>query len=123
MRDLLARKVRVVDPVTGGAKEQSIVRHDLMPSGPLSFVAAVFGYGATKYDVHNWRRGYPWSLSSAALMRHLHAWLDGEDVDEESGLPHLAHAVAHCLFLMEFDAIHPDGDDRWRPPEPEPPPY
>lgn len=39
----------------------------------------------------------------AAAMRHLAAWRDGEQLDEESGLPHLAHALCCIVFLRELD--------------------
>lgn len=39
----------------------------------------------------------------AAAMRHLAARAEGVLVDEESGLPHLAHAVCSLLFAMHFD--------------------
>ena len=38
-----------------------------------------------------------------AAMRHLDAWHRGEVNDEESGLPHLAHAACCLLFVMWFD--------------------
>jgi len=39
----------------------------------------------------------------SAAMRHLIARIKGQQVDEESGLPHLAHCVCCLLFLLWFD--------------------
>ena len=50
--------------------------------------AKILGYGAEKYEAHNWRIGIPISRYFSAAQRHLLAWNDGEDNDPESGLPH-----------------------------------
>jgi hypothetical protein len=89
---LPTEEVRVVDPETGGEKGMKPVRHSLIPVKALNVIARVYHYGASKYAAHNWRKGYDWSLSYDACRRHLDAFWDGEDLDPESGLPHLAHA-------------------------------
>jgi hypothetical protein len=103
---------RVVDPDTGGEKGKKLAEYALIPVIPLQYVAEVYGFGATKYSDRNWEKGYAWSLSYSALQRHLNAFWDREDFDNESRLPHLAHAVFHCLALMEFMVTHPEKDDR-----------
>ncbi len=35
----------------------------------------------------------------AAAMRHIFAYMDGQDEDEETGHPHIAHAIA-CLGIL-----------------------
>lgn len=97
---------------TGGQKGQKLAQYGLIPAGPLRQVAEVYGFGAQKYDAHNWRKGYDWRLAFDALMRHAWAFWNGEDRDPESGLHHLAHAVFHCFSLIEFGAIHPEFDTR-----------
>jgi hypothetical protein len=62
----------------------------------------VYGFGAEKYDDTNWVKGYSWRLSWGAMMRHIEAMRDGEYLDPESGLPHLAHAAWHCMTLMYY---------------------
>jgi hypothetical protein len=110
--------VIVTDETTGGQKGDKPARYDLIPAYPLDCVARAYGMGAKKYAEHNWRKGYKWSLSFAALMRHAWAFWRGEDTDPESGLPHLAHAAFHCLSLMEFTETHPKLDDRVKRMEP-----
>lgn len=106
-------EVRIKNETTGGEKGQKPERHELVPINPMDWVARVYHYGTEKYDPHNWRKGYDWSLSYGALQRHLRAFWNGQELDDESGLPHLAHAVFHCLALMEFGDTHPELDDRW----------
>ena len=80
-------------------------RYSLLPMGTINQVVQVLEYGASdKYEVDNWqkipdarRRFYD------AAMRHIDAWWNGEKIDKESKLPHLAHAICCLLFLMWFD--------------------
>lgn len=95
---------RVTDPDTGGQKGEKPEAYALIPVEALAEVARVYGYGAKKYEPNNWRKGYSWSLSYSALQRHLNAFWSGEERDPESGLPHLAHAVFHCLTLLTWSA-------------------
>lgn len=107
-------EVRVTDPETGGQKGSKLARFDLISPVAQIEEAKVYGTGATKYDDHNWRKGYAWSLSIAALHRHLIAFQGGEDVDPESGLPHMAHVRWHTGVLLEFAARGLGTDDRHR---------
>ena len=61
-------------------------------------------FGAAKYGQDNWQR-VPEARQRYfdAAMRHLLAWWDGERLDAESGLPHLAHAGCCILFLLWAD--------------------
>jgi hypothetical protein len=97
---------------TGGEKGVKPARFDLIPVGPLATVAKLYGKGAEKYDDHNWRRGYEWSKSYAALMRHVTQFWGGEDVDPDTELPHLAAVVFHAMALMQFMEEHNAFDDR-----------
>lgn len=105
---------RIVDPKTGGEKGSKPERHDLVPVHPRDEEARVYGFGALKYAPNNWRKGYAWGLSMAALLRHVFAFWRGESHDPESGLHHLAHAKFHCNTLMEFDRCELGTDDRVR---------
>jgi hypothetical protein len=108
----MTNEVRVTDPVTGGQKGMKDERMDLVPWEPIRQISRVYAYGAGKYSDHNWRKGYKWSLSYAALMRHLTAFWEGEDFDKESGLSHLAHAGFHILALLWFSVYRKSHDDR-----------
>lgn len=103
---------RVVDPKTGGEKGTKLARFELLPPEALWRIAERFGRGAAKYEDRNWERGYAWSLSYGALLRHLFAWWGGEDDDPEFGDSHLAAVGFHALALLHFVEHYPDGDDR-----------
>ena len=107
-------EVRVlVDEETGGRKEQSDIRLDLIPAEALWEVGRVYGLGARKYEDNNWRRGYRWSNSYAALQRHAARFWAGEDRDE-GGFDHMAAVAWHALTLLTFMREHPELDDRFK---------
>jgi hypothetical protein len=108
-------EVRVTDPETGAQKCSKPERFDLIPVESLEELARVYAYGSSKYADHNWCRGYRWGLSFAAMMRHAWAFWRGEDLDQESGLPHMAHAAWHCFTLIWFTNHMPNKDDRYKP--------
>jgi hypothetical protein len=103
---------------TGGEKGTKPERFDLIPVGALATVAALYGQGAAKYAAHNWRRGYEWSKSYAALQRHATQFWNGEDNDAEMGLPHMASVAFHALALLTFMEEQRDFDDRFKPNDP-----
>jgi hypothetical protein len=104
-------EVRVTSP-TGGEKGTKPARFDLIPAEPLWEVASLYGFGAEKYDDHNWRKGYDWSLSFAALMRHAWLFWSGQDIDPETQRHHMASVVFHAFALMQFGLDHPEYDNR-----------
>jgi len=99
---------------TGGQKGVKDARFDLIPIGALTALAEHYGAGATKYDDNQWRKGYEWSKSYAALQRHLTAWWAGEDNDPELGSSHLAAVAWHAFTLLTFIQEQPDFDDRFK---------
>lgn len=122
-------EVRVTAP-TGASKGQKSARFDLIPPRVLKALAEHYGNGASKYapieriegvdgaPIDNWRLGYPFSSSLAALHRHLNAWSAGEDIDEELGNNHLLAVAWHCFTLLEFQmtpGYSEAFDDRQQP--------
>ena len=77
----------------------------------------VLGYGLRKYSAHNWRKGLGHQSLINAALRHIYAWNEGEDNDQESGLSHLAHAMCMIMFALEEHELHPELDDRWKRPQ------
>lgn len=75
--------------------------------------AKVLAFGAKKYAVHNWRMGLAWSRIIGAILRHLFAFMRGEDLDHDSGLPHVDHLACEVMFLQEFYQTRKDLDDRY----------
>lgn len=105
-------EIRVTNSVTGGQKGSKIVRFDLIPWEQMWEVAKLYGKGAQKYDDHNWRKGFNWSLAEASLMRHFTSFMEGESYDEETECHHLSSVVWHALALMYFEKHYPELDDR-----------
>lgn len=78
-------------------------RFTLLPWSVVGEVVDVLEFGARKYAVDNWMdvpNGEQRYIDAA--LRHIAADLHGEDVDPESGLPHLAHAICSIMFARWF---------------------
>lgn len=88
---------------------------DLVPYPAILEIAKVLGFGARKYAAHNWRKGMKWSRLIAAAERHIGAFKEGEDLDPESGLSHLAHLGCCVVFLLTYQVTNIGTDDRWKP--------
>ena len=91
-------------------------RYDLIEPKALEDLARVLTFGCKKYSDENWRhvenaekRYY------SALLRHVEAWRRGDSLDEETGIPHLSHAMACLMFLHWFDSkkITKDDAEEW----------
>jgi hypothetical protein len=88
------------------------LRYDLVPPYAFEQLVRVFTMGAAKYEDNNYRRGLVWSRVYAAIQRHLELWRKGEDVDQESGVSHLAHAAWGCFTLLEYSQMRKELDNR-----------
>lgn len=108
----MSSEVRVTDPNTGGQKGRKLARFDLIPQDCLWELAELYGRGAAKYADRNWQKGYAWSLSFAALNRHLWQFWNGQDTDEETGAYHLANVAWHAFALLHFLLNDLGTDDR-----------
>ena len=90
---------------TGGRKfDGGKLQYGLLPPLALAETVKVLTFGAEKYEPDNWKfvpdskRRY-----FDALQRHLWAYKMGEQLDPESGIHHLAHAMCCLMFLYEHD--------------------
>ena len=119
MADMAARgnatEVRVTSS-TGGAKGTKQAAFADMPAAALYEIAEHTGKGVAKYPnldgIPNFRHGYEWSLSYAALMRHMVQFWAGEDMDEESGSKPVIAAAWHAINLATLMDEHRELDDR-----------
>jgi hypothetical protein len=84
-----------------------------VPPLPLFAIGQVMADGAAKYGPMNWRKD-PVSASTYydAVMRHLMAWWDGQDLDPETAHSHLAHAAANLCILIDAEFNYQLIDDR-----------
>lgn len=83
------------------------------PTIGIQLLGQVHTNGANKYGRFNWREH---QVSSTvyydAAQRHLMAWFNGETIDPESGLPHLAHVMACCNILLDAEKNGKLNDNR-----------
>lgn len=70
----------------------------LLPPRAVLRVVEVLTHGAGKYGRDNWVRCDDKRRYVGATLRHVLAYMSGEVMDPESGLPHLAHAACSLLF-------------------------
>jgi hypothetical protein len=69
--------------------------------------------GAQKYGRRNFRDSTIKATTYiGALRRHVNAFASGEDIDPDSGEPHLAHIRACCAVLMSAQDAGTYHDDR-----------
>lgn len=83
---------------------------------PAPFVAEVglaMLEGALKYGRHNYRViGVRTSVYYDAALRHLNAFWEGQDIDPDSGLPHIIKAAACLAVLRDSQLMGNVVDDR-----------
>lgn len=72
-------------------------RYDLIPVTGLRRLADLYARGAIKYEENNWRKGQPYSRVTASMLRHVYAWVEGEETED-----HLAAIAWNAFALMHF---------------------
>ena len=83
------------------------------PTESIRLLGQVHTMGAAKYGAFNWRdKTVSSTVYYDAAMRHLMAYYDGQDIDEESGLPNLAHVMACCSILIDAKDNETLNDNR-----------
>lgn len=91
---------------------------DQIPPELLLEWGEVFSYGERKYARDNWKNGTAWHEFYGSLLRHAFRFWMGEDIDPESGCPHLAHVIWNAGTLRYY-TLHGLGvDDRKTDPSP-----
>ncbi len=99
--------------LAGTKNDKEKVRLDLLPSKWIVGVGDVLTFGASKYAPNNWMKGIALSRLLGACLRHVFAFLGGEDKDPETGLSHLCHASCCLAFAFElYDKMPESVDDR-----------
>lgn len=115
-----AKASEITISVTGGMRiNKSKWRPSLVPTSLKKAVATVLWNSADvnggKYPVNNWKKGLSWTDTMDSLERHMEAFKNGEDLDPESGLPHVWHIATNSAFLVEYFEKHKQLDDRYKP--------
>lgn len=87
------------------------IKHDggkpdwsLVPFEALEGMVKVLEFGANKYAGWNWTTngGFPYTRVLRSCLRHIFAYMRGEDNDPESGLSHIHHAMCNLLFISHY---------------------
>lgn len=69
--------------------------------------------GGLKYGSHNYRHsGVRASVYFDAAMGHIMQWWEGEDIDPDSGMPHIVKAMASLAVLRDAQMMGLYSDDR-----------
>lgn len=82
------------------------LRFSLLPWDCVTLVVRVLEFGASKYGANNYQKldnDTSRIRYRDAAFRHLVLWQQGEWLDEESGLPHAAHAACSVLIALWHD--------------------
>jgi hypothetical protein len=90
----------------------SKLRWTLVDFDSLEGMVKVLEFGAIKYSVDNWKKGLPVKSIIDSLLRHTVSYLNGEDIDPESQLPHVDHIMCNAMFLSYMYKNRPDMDNR-----------
>ena len=96
-------------------KDAGKPRVDLIPPLPLFQIGHVLAFGMEKYGFRNWEQyadHWNWGDLLGSTMRHVFAWMAGEDRDHESGLHHLSHALCDLMMLVQLILCSSGTDDR-----------
>lgn len=91
------------------------IRMSLVPWKAIERIATVLTFGALKYEPRSWQN-VPNGVEryTDAFLRHISAWQQGEDIDSDSGLHHLDHALCCLVFVVCLSDNLPQPDwDAW----------
>jgi hypothetical protein len=89
------------------------VPFSVIPAPVIGELGLAMLEGALKYARHNYRvAGVRGSVYYDAALRHLTAFWEGEDIDPESGLPHIVKVMACMAVLRDSQMIGNWVDDR-----------
>lgn len=84
-----------------------------LPWAGISEAAMVMEYGNQKYgDYDNYRKGMEISRNLSCAMRHIAAFMEGEDNDPESKRSHLGHAICRLAYVLQNQKDGVAIDDR-----------
>jgi hypothetical protein len=77
-------------------------RLSLVPPSGFVYAALAMANGADKYGPYNWRdKKVQTMIYLEAAMRHILSFQDGEECAKDSGIPHLGHALACLLIIID----------------------
>lgn len=114
-------QINCIDEKTGHVITVGGTKHDsgkpdlsLVPRVALEEIAKALMHGEKKYGRYNFLKGFDSNRLIAATLRHVYAWNSGEDNDPESGLSHIAHALAGLSMLLDCQRVGTLTDGRFK---------
>jgi len=96
----------------GERHNEGKIRWGLVSWKALVPMVQVLMFGANKYSAWNWTKGLSYTEICESLLRHTHAFMEGEDDDPESKLQHVGHILCNGMFLSYMFLFKKDMDDR-----------
>jgi hypothetical protein len=96
-------------PGEGYRDDSTKPRIDLLPHDAVMRVARVLTWACTTrkpnpYPERNWELGMNWSRVFNSAIRHAFAMWLGQDLDPDSGLPHVDHFATNTMILCAYFA-------------------
>lgn len=86
-----------------------------IPWAAVDEMAMVQAYGHKKYkDWNNFRKGMEVGRNLSCALRHIRDYMNGIDLDAESGRSHLGHAMCRLAFVLQNQADGVAIDDRYK---------
>jgi hypothetical protein len=84
-----------------------------LPAGVLAEMGVAMFEGKAKYGAFNYRvAGVRASVYYDAACRHLFSWWEGEDIDPDSGMPHIVKLLTCLAVLRDAQRNGMVNDDR-----------
>jgi hypothetical protein len=99
-------KVNALTAQAGAIKfDQGKTDWAILPIGASEEIIKVFKFGEAKYSRGNYLdgNGLEYSRVLNSLLRHIHAFMRGEDSDPETGISHMAHAGCNIYMLLTYE--------------------
>lgn len=104
-------------PVKAATYDEGKAPLATLPWAALDQMAFVQAYGHRKYgSFYNYRKGLEVSRNLNCALRHIRDYMEGRDVDHESGINPLAHAMVRIAFVIQNLADGTAIDDRYKKP-------
>ncbi len=97
----------------GTKKDEGKSRIELIDPDMIEALGHVMRLGAIKYADDDWR-GLTTRRVTGAALRHVFAYLKGQDLDPEFGTHHLINAIAELQFAYAISRDSPELDNRYR---------
>ena len=83
----------------------------LLPQSSLVPMIRVLEFGAKKYSPDNWKKGLSTVACMESMKRHWDKLMEGEALDEESGIHHIGHIMCNAMFISWLMENKPEFND------------